>query len=310
MAVFSMTGFATHQIGDVKTIVSGRDASHETQSTLGVEIRSVNSRFLDLAFKLPESLRSFEPTLREHLQKAFRRGKIEIRMWHDEVQPSVMTGHVLTRLTHLLDLQAQLQALSPQAQPLRTIDILRLSESNYAQSTVAIDDILRVTTRAIERLKEARSQEGVRLATLLGDHCVLLRNLVVMAAPLAKQAVTQHQERFLQRWQETIELGESMLGASINHTTKTEHVLSEAAAFAIKIDITEEVDRLNCHINEIELLLAKGGELGKRLDFLIQELHREANTLCSKAQSLELTRVGVDMKVVIEQMREQVQNIE
>jgi uncharacterized protein (TIGR00255 family) len=140
---------------------------------------------------------------------------------------------------------------------------------------------------------------------LLG-HLKQLRALAQQAQPLVPKLVEQQRLRFLERWKEAMALAE---GASLPEAAQ-DRALSEATAFAIRIDVAEELMRLGSHIDEIERLVKKGGEIGKRLDFLIQELHREANTLGSKSAALELTHISVDMKVLIEQMREQVQNIE
>jgi len=138
---------------------------------------------------------------------------------------------------------------------------------------------------------------------MLLAHVEQLFALSERAKPLVPKLVEQQRTRFLERWQEA-------LGAVQESDMARERALTEATAYAIRIDVAEELTRLHSHLQEIRQLLAKGGELGKRLDFLIQELHREANTLGSKSSSLELTRISVDMKVLIEQMREQVQNIE
>jgi uncharacterized protein (TIGR00255 family) len=135
-----------------------------------------------------------------------------------------------------------------------------------------------------------------------------LRELAGQAEPLVPQVVQRQQQRFLERWREA--LATAGAGTSVSAEAQAERALAEAAAYAIRIDVAEELSRLKAHLDEIERLLDKGGELGKRLDFLIQELHREANTLGSKSAALELTAVSVEMKVAIEQMREQVQNIE
>ena len=134
-------------------------------------------------------------------------------------------------------------------------------------------------------------------------------NLARQAAPLVPQLVAAQRQRFLDRWNDAMQ---STQGAGTPSTTEAaqDRALSEATAFAIRIDVAEEITRLESHLDELERLLNKGGEIGKRLDFLIQELHREANTLGSKSAALELTHISVDMKVLIEQMREQVQNIE
>jgi uncharacterized protein (TIGR00255 family) len=141
---------------------------------------------------------------------------------------------------------------------------------------------------------------------MLSERSAQLRALAALAAPLVPQLVEQHKARFLERWREAMALAEG----SMPPESAQERALTEATAYAIRIDVAEEITRLNSHLDEIERLLTAGGEIGKRLDFLIQELHREANTLGSKSSSLELTRISVDMKVLIEQMREQVQNIE
>ena len=133
-----------------------------------------------------------------------------------------------------------------------------------------------------------------------------LRALADQAKPLVPQLVEQQRQRFLERWKDAMSLAEG----TVVPEAAQDRALTEATAFAIRIDVAEELTRLASHVDEIERLIRKGGEIGKRLDFLIQELHREANTLGSKSAALELTRISVDMKVLIEQMREQVQNIE
>jgi uncharacterized protein (TIGR00255 family) len=143
---------------------------------------------------------------------------------------------------------------------------------------------------------------------ILMERIVKLRELAVQAAPLVPQVVQRQQERFLERWQQALEAAGA--AQSMSAEALRERALSEAAAYALRIDVAEELSRLSAHLDEIERLLRTGGEIGKRLDFLIQELHREANTLGSKASALELTSISVEMKVLIEQMREQVQNIE
>jgi uncharacterized protein (TIGR00255 family) len=161
---------------------------------------------------------------------------------------------------------------------------------------------------AVAAMAEARAREGARLAGILLERIAHLRALVAQAAPLVPAVVQKQQQRFLERWNEA--LAAAGAGTSVDPQALRERALNEAAAFAIRIDVAEELSRLKAHLDEIERLLNKGGELGKRLDFLIQELHREANTLGSKSAALELTNVSLEMKVAIEQMREQVQNLE
>ena len=158
------------------------------------------------------------------------------------------------------------------------------------------------------RLREARAREGERLVAILMERVEALRALAAQAAPLVPQVVERQRQRFLERWNEALAAAGASQGVPAE--ALAERAMSEAAAFAIRIDVAEELGRLQSHLDEIARLLRQGGELGKRLDFLIQELHREANTLGSKSAALELTRISVEMKVAIEQMREQVQNIE
>jgi uncharacterized protein (TIGR00255 family) len=162
------------------------------------------------------------------------------------------------------------------------------------------------TRQAIEALMDARKREGKRLVAIISERLDGLRSLAEQATPLVPQAVQRQQERFVQKFQEAM----AAVGGAVTAEAAQERALSEAAAYALRIDVDEEVQRLKAHLDEIARLLKKGGECGKRLDFLIQELHREANTLGSKAAALELTQISVEMKVLIEQMREQVQNIE
>jgi len=166
--------------------------------------------------------------------------------------------------------------------------------------------LLELAGLALEELRTARGREGQRLTDMLLDRTQQLRQLSHQAQPLVPQLVAQQRQKFLDRWREAMSLTE---GTTLPEAAQ-DRALSEATAFAIRIDVAEEITRLTSHLDEVERLLRKGGELGKRLDFLIQEMHREANTLGSKSAALELTRISVDMKVLIEQMREQVQNIE
>jgi uncharacterized protein (TIGR00255 family) len=172
---------------------------------------------------------------------------------------------------------------------------------------------LQAAREAIAGLRDARAREGERLVQILMERIVKLRELAAQAAPLVPAVVKKQQERFLERWNEALanaQGGASASQATVSAEAARDRALGEAAAFAIRIDVAEELSRLVAHLDEIERLLKAGGEIGKRLDFLIQELHREANTLGSKSAALELTGISVEMKVLIEQMREQVQNIE
>jgi uncharacterized protein (TIGR00255 family) len=307
MSVFSMTGYAGRQL-EVGTDQNAESTG--TPSRVNLEIRSINSRFLDLSFRLPDEWRALEPALREQVQAHIKRGKVEVRVWRDEGQSSLFGVPAQASLQKLAHLQDQILAWFPNAAPLGVAEVMRMAQASPSTKPTSADALVGLAKDVLNALKLARAQEGERLSTMLQDCCGQIRRLADSARPMVQAAVGQHQQRFLSRWQEALAMGEAFTGASLSNEAKTDRALTEAASFAIRVDIAEELTRLDSHVDEIEALLKKGGELGKRLDFLIQELHREANTLGSKAQSIALTRVGLDMKVLIEQMREQVQNIE
>jgi uncharacterized protein (TIGR00255 family) len=203
-------------------------------------------------------------------------------------------------------MQDNVRTWLPDAPALSVADIMRLGAGDGAAGADWGPVLADVTRRAIDELTSAREREGSRLAAMLISHLKQLRELARKAQPMVPQLVEQQRQRFLERWKDAMSLAEG----SVPPESAQDRALAEATAFAIRIDVAEELTRLASHIEEIESLVKKGGEIGKRLDFLIQELHREANTLGSKSAALELTRISVDMKVLIEQMREQVQNIE
>ena len=307
MPVYSMTGYASGQNGPAGSH-SEADARPSVAGRLGVEIRSVNSRFLDLTFKLPEELRQHETALRELLAAKLKRGKVEVRAAIESTSSSGVVEPSVKLLQRLNGVQDSIRAWLPGARELSVADVLRLAGGESAVRGDWGPDLLEVAGKALEGLVSARQREGARLAKMLEGHLEQLRALAQQAGPLVPQLVEQQRTRFLERWQEAMGLGAGAGGTPPE--AAQDRALTEATAFAIRIDVAEELTRLASHLDEIERLLKKGGEIGKRLDFLIQELHREANTLGSKSAALELTRIGVDMKVLIEQMREQVQNIE
>ncbi|RZL91721.1 MAG: YicC family protein [Variovorax sp.] len=304
MPVYSMTGYASGQNGPTGSHPETEARSHAA-GRLGVEIRSVNSRFLDLTFKLPEELRQHEPALRELLAGKLKRGKVELRAAIESAAGAGIGEPSAKLLQRLNGVQDSIKAWLPDARDLSVADVLRLAAGETTSRGDWGPDLIGVTESTLKALVSAREREGARLAAMLQDHLGQLRKLVAQALPLVPLLVEQQRTRFLERWQEAMGLS----GGTPPEAAQ-DRALTEATSFAIRIDVAEELTRLNSHLEEIERLVKKGGEIGKRLDFLIQELHREANTLGSKSATLELTRIGVDMKVLIEQMREQVQNIE
>ena len=299
MSVYSMTGFAT-----AVAALPGPDGSTHSVT---VDVRSVNGRFLDLSFRLPEELRGLEPALRELLGGTLRRGKVELRLSVAGAEASALPQPTPSQLNQLSGLEATVQGWLPQARALSVHEVLNWCRSSAPPPRLD-ETALDAARRAVAGLREARQREGDRLVQALQERVQRLRELTDQAEPLVPAVVQRQQQRFLERWQEA--LGSAGAAAGVAASAAQERALSEAAAFAIRVDVAEELQRLRSHLDEIARLLTAGGELGKRLDFLIQELQREANTLGSKSAALELTNISVEMKVLIEQLREQVQNLE
>ncbi len=308
MPVYSMTGYAS--------VVSQAPAQGENSATAGsasgasvsVEIRSVNGRFLDLSMRMPEELRGLEPAIRELVSAAVKRGKVEVRINTQRETDTAWPRPQADQLNLLSRMEATVQTWLPKAAGLSVHEALHWCKSGGGAQEKLDEPTLAAARSCVAGLVEARGREGEKLVAILLERVAHLSALAAEAEPLIPAVVARQQQRFLDRWQEALALTGN--ASSLPEEALRERALNEAAAFAIRIDVAEELARLRAHLEEITRLLRKGGELGKRLDFLIQELLREANTLASKASALELTNISVEMKVAIEQMREQVQNIE
>jgi uncharacterized protein (TIGR00255 family) len=315
MSVYSMTGYASASASASTGAALRPDSRSEAKPEGGspsapvvsAEVRSVNGRFLDLSLKLPDDMRGLEPALRELVAAAVKRGKVELRLASARESAGSVAMPGADALMTLARVESMVQGWLPKAAALTVHEALQWC----SKSTVieAIDEpALQAARQALAGLRSAREREGARLAAVLVERLQHLRALARKAEPLLPAVVQKQRERFLERWNEA--LAASGAANSVPSQALQERALNEAAAFAIRVDVAEELARLASHLDEIERLLDAGGEVGKRLDFLIQELHREANTLGSKSAALELTAISVDMKVAIEQMREQVQNLE
>jgi len=287
--IVSMTGFAAV-------------AAELPGLSLAVELRSVNHRYLDIALKLPDELRSLEPTLREQLATEVKRGKVECRVALSRVASSaaqVAIDHA--RVQGLAQAAAEIRQLVPGAAPLSTAEILRwpgvLAEPSVAPEALA-EALHRLIDQGLVELAAARAREGAKLQALLVARCA---DIEVQIARVAPRIPALH-SAFVDK------LGARLKEAGLD--ANDERLKQELALFATKIDIAEEIARLSTHVTEVRRVLAQGGSAGKRLDFLAQELHREANTLGSKSVDAELSQASLELKVLIEQMREQVQNIE
>ncbi len=305
MAVYSMTGYASVQSEAADSAVSATNRN-SAASRLGLEIRSVNSRFLDLVFRMPDDWREHESALRESMLRQLKRGKVEVRVHVNTGESSALADPSARLLQRLNALQDNIRTWLPDAAALSVQDVLRLSATEGNAKTLLESELLTLAGRALTALMEAREREGARLAAMLQDRLASLRELAARAEPLVPQVVEAQRQRFLNRWAEAL----AQTGDAVPPAAAQERAMAEALAYAIRLDVSEEITRLNSHLDEIGRLIDKGGEIGKRLEFLTQELQREANTLGAKSAALELTRISVDMKVLIEQMREQVQNIE
>jgi uncharacterized protein (TIGR00255 family) len=287
----SMTGFAA--------------ASADTpRGRLSVELRSVNARFLDLQFRIADELRASEPLLRELLQARLARGKVDCRVFLADDAAGSAGRLSADALARLRELSAQVLKEMPQAAPLRVGDVLRWP-GVIVESPLEEEQTRRlaaeVCARALEELVASRTREGAKLAAAIAERVAAMRRRLEQVAPLVPQSLAAYQARLAERLREAIG---SALG-SID-----DRVRAELAVFAAKADVDEELTRLKAHLGEVDRTLSRGGAVGKRLDFLAQELNREANTLASKAASQEISDCALELKLLVEQMREQVQNIE
>lgn len=287
--ISSMTGFAVlsedHALG-----------------TLSIELRSVNHRYLDLQFRLPEELRGIEPALREIANVKLSRGKVECRVsFGRKAQselPDALSTELLSRLAHL---DTQVRAHFPQAQGLSVADVLRwpgMVESGALPMDLLREQCESLLSKVIAEFGASRLREGEKLKVLLLDKVGKMLALVAQVKPRIPQLVAQYQERLSTKLRDAV--------ASLDE----DRILQELVLFASKVDVDEELERLTSHLDETRRILEKGGSVGKRLDFLMQELNREANTLGSKSVDVEVSRASMELKVLIEQMREQVQNVE
>jgi uncharacterized protein (TIGR00255 family) len=305
MAVYSMTGYASASSEPAADPLASNSAGAVASVT--VELRSVNGRFLDLGFRLPDEFRALEPSLRDLLAASFRRGKIEMRLNAHRDSDSAWPQPQADQLNRLARIENTVLSWLPKAEPFSVHEAMQWCKGGAGGER--LDEVaLAAAKRCNAGLTDARAREGERLVAALMERIERLRELARQAEPLVPAVVKRQQQRFLERWQEALEL--TGAAQTIPRDALHERALGEATAYAIRIDVAEELSRLRAHLDEITRLLQAGGEVGKRLDFLIQELQREANTLGSKSAALELTNISVEMKVLVEQLREQVQNIE
>ena len=292
--ILSMTGYAA----------VSRELPH---GALNLEVKSVNSRFLDLMFRLADEARSLEPMLREAITESVTRGKVEVRLGYgkDGAAGQSRAGRPLQlneeTVQRLGEAAVAVKRLVPQALELRVMEVLHwpgVLEDTALSPEQMRDAVNAMMQEAMAEFKGSRAREGEKLKVMLLTRVAGLEDWVKKVEPLMPQAVADQQAKMTARLRDA-------LGA-----VDDERIRLEIAMFGIKIDVAEELSRLGAHLSEVRRVLDQGGACGKRLDFLMQELNREANTLGSKSVSSEVSTAAMEMKILIEQMREQVQNIE
>jgi uncharacterized protein (TIGR00255 family) len=271
-------------------------------ATLLLELRAVNSRYLDLHFKLDETLKSFEPQIRELIGAQLSRGKVECKINLIQRTQSAQAPQLDEQIMQqLAEMQIKTQQFFPQSRALSVADILRwpgvVQHEELSHESLA-EDIRKLVSQGLHDLTASRAREGEKMKALILDRLVQIEALVAKVKPLLPQLNKEYQAKLELKLQETIK------------TVDQERIAQELVLFAQRIDVDEELSRLTAHVSEVKRILNADAPAGKRLDFLMQELNREANTLGSKSVSVHTTQVSMELKVLIEQMREQIQNIE
>jgi uncharacterized protein (TIGR00255 family) len=287
--IYSMTGYA----------IATKESS---QGSLSLELRSVNHRYLDIQFRLPDKFRVLEPSMRELMTSQLNRGKVDCYMSFNQLSGNEDMQKINTELLQrLLELNRTVKTALSDAQSLSVADIIRWP-GILKTDILPTDDLCNLCKELLQttlhEFTAARAREGEKLKILLLERLTKMRQLTAMASPLIPALVTAFQEKI------TARLNDAMINS------ENDRIRQELVLFASKIDIDEELSRLETHLDEVERVLIKGGVVGKRLDFLMQELNREANTIGSKSVDSDISKISMELKILIEQMREQVQNIE
>ena len=296
--VYSMTGYAAAQAPSPLGIIS-------------LEVRSVNSRFLDLTLRTAAELKCTETALRSILTQSVGRGKVEIRTGV-KAELNETSGSINPAALSLIQkLQTEVLAALPEARPMSAAEILaypgvvRTAEANPEELTKIVSGLL---TTALEAFKKSAEREGAALAEVLKGYCDKIDAIADAVQVRMPDIVAAAQAKLTQRLEDALS---KALTAHSQLTSEevSDRIRTEATLYAMKIDVDEEVNRLKTHTKEVRRVLTAGGPVGKRLDFLMQEMNREANTLGSKAAAIEMTDASLNLKLLIEQMREQIQNL-
>ncbi|MBC7574577.1 MAG: YicC family protein [Herminiimonas sp.] len=285
--------------------------------TVTIELKSVNSRFLDLQFRMNDDLRALEQGLREAIMARITRGKVECRVSFGRKVASgaaqALNGAVLGALAQL---QEQVLGHFGNAAPLSVNELLRwpgvIEEAQIGQESLQADVTLAMQD-TMAAFVDSRTREGAALQAMLESRIDDLQTLVAEITPLVPQVVAQFQQKAIERMLTALGVAGTapgVLPTTVSRDDVLDRIRQEVTLYGIRIDVSEELTRLGAHLAETRHVLKKGGQVGKRLDFMMQELNREANTIGSKASAKELSDASMAMKLLIEQMREQVQNLE
>ncbi len=307
----------------------GSATQTDTLGTVALELRSVNSRYLDLHFRLPEDIRHLETGCRERLQAALQRGKVEIRV---NLQRAAHAGAANLNTDALQALTAtlrQVQAVVPDVQAPRLAEVLAWPgvQAESDADTTWDAAVFLALDAAITQLQTARCDEGDRLARAMLELAGQIDTIADELQAEMPRILEAYRERQARKLHETFEAAFPQGLQHISGTEISERLAHETALFSLRIDVAEELTRLRSHLEELRQILGTApeatgsskpaakrgkttGSTGKRLDFLLQEMNREANTLGSKAGAIDMTRAALDLKLLIEQLREQAQNIE
>ena len=298
-SVASMTGFA-----------SANCAS--SIGTLTAELKSVNARFLDLTLRVADELRQFEGTAREALSARIARGKVECRLSVQRGNAAEAPRINADALARLAQLAGEITARMPSAAPLAIADALAwpgIVEAPALDTDALRAAVLALLGAALDEFEASRRREGEALAAGLIERCAAIDAIITELRVRAPDMLAAIERKLVERLNQT--LTPALAGSGIAAREEiAERIRQEVTLYGLRADVDEELNRLATHIAEVRRVLAAGGAVGRRLDFLMQELNREANTLGSKASAIELTQAAIELKLAIEQMREQIQNLE
>jgi uncharacterized protein (TIGR00255 family) len=266
------------------------------------ELRTVNHRYLDIGLRLPDELRALEPRVREAIGGHLARGKVDGALRFQSQEEATVTFDLDTDLVrHLGEAARKIHDLTVDVSPLRTIDVLRWPEVLKVPEVdieTLTESALALLAQTLASLVEMRAREGARLQELIRQRLDAMAQTVEDVQKILPETIEAFRTRLLDKLQE------------VRQQLDPGRLEQEVVLFAQRSDVAEELDRLTAHIGEARRVLKGSGQVGRRLDFLMQEFNREANTLASKAVDIRMTNAAVELKVLIEQMREQVQNIE